>query len=104
MRLDTWVSVATIATSLVALFTALGALVKKMIRQAVEDVREDTQQLRRNGGHNVADHVQQAKDISQATLDAVNKVDRRLTDHMIEGAATRGAIEARLAIVERAKL
>lgn len=103
MRLDVWVSVSTLAVTLLALFSALGALFRNMIRREVRAVREDTQQLRKNGGRSVADHVQQAKDISQATLDAVEKIDRRLSDHLIDAAAQRGAMEARMTLIERIK-
>lgn len=73
INLDTANTIFEVALGAIAVGAAVLAGMKRIIRHALRDIREDTKQLRHNGGSHVADYARDARDIAK-------RVERQVSD------------------------
>lgn len=66
------------------------------IQKGTTAIQADTVQLKRNGGSSVADAAMAGRDISAQTLRAVEKLNDKFTEHLVQSARKDGEQDAKI--------
>lgn len=95
-NLESWL--VTISSGIaIAVFLLAG--MKFLIDHRVKSLREDTAQLRNNGGSSVKDSVDRNETMTREVLRKVDKLNDRLTEHLIQAAGKDAEQDVQLRIL-----